>query len=132
MAIQSGELLISPYGGRLVNLLASEDDCEELRARARKLAQVQLTPRALCDLELLATGSLSPLGSFMARRDYERVLGEKRLSEGTAFPIPITLNFARDARVRLDQEIALTDDHNDLCTSPGNLVNRAVRPEAVE
>lgn len=114
MAIQPGEILISPYGGKLVNLLVSVEECEELRVRARKLAQVRLTPRALCDLELLATGGFSPLRRFMARRDYERVLGEMRLSDGTVFPLPVTLNFTPDAGVRLDQEIALTDDHNNL------------------
>lgn len=114
MAMQPEEILISPYGGKLVNLLASMEECEELCQRAGTLTQIQLTPRALCDLELLATGGFSPLGSFMARRDYERVLGEMRLADGTVFPLPITLNFARDARVSLDQEIALTDGQHNL------------------
>lgn len=108
MAIQPGEILISPYGGKLVNLLASMEECEELRGRTGTLTHVQLTPRALCDLELLATGGFSPLGSFMTRRDYERVLGEMRLSDGTIFPLPITLNLARDSGIRLDREIALS------------------------
>lgn len=114
MSTTSENILIPPYGGKLINLLAPPEECEELRARARRLTQVQLTPRALCDLELLATGGFSPLRRFMARRDYERVLGEMRLSDGTVFPLPVTLNFAPDAGVRLDQEIALTDDHNNL------------------
>lgn len=108
----SNELLLSPYGGRLVNLLAAGEEREELRARALSLPQLQLTPRALCDLELLATGGFSPLNTFMSRRDYERVLGEMRLSGGAVFPVPVTLNFDPGARVQLDQEIALTDGQN--------------------
>ena len=47
--------------------------------------------RNLCDLELLATGGFSPLDRFMGKADYERVLHEMRLSDGTLFPLPITL-----------------------------------------
>ncbi|HEX8137934.1 MAG TPA: bifunctional sulfate adenylyltransferase/adenylylsulfate kinase [Pyrinomonadaceae bacterium] len=108
------EILISPYGGKLVDLLTSAEEREELRARAGGLAQVQLTPRTLCDLELLATGGLSPLESFMGRRDYERVLREMRLANGMIFPIPITLNLARGAKLSLDREIALTDRQHNL------------------
>ncbi|MCA1630420.1 MAG: bifunctional sulfate adenylyltransferase/adenylylsulfate kinase [Acidobacteria bacterium] len=85
-----------------------------MRARAGGLTRLQLTPRTLCDLELLATGGFSPLGRFMGRRDYERVLGEMRLADGTVFPVPVTLNIAPDAGVRLDREIALTDEQNNL------------------
>ena len=106
--------MIPPYGGKLIDLLAPTEECEELRARALSLPRVQLSPRALCDLELLATGGFSPLERFMTRTDYERVLGEMRLTDGTLFPVPVTLNFARDAGVRLDHEIALTDDQNNL------------------
>jgi sulfate adenylyltransferase len=110
--LTSESLLIEPYGGRLVSLLADDDEREELRARAAELPRVQLTPRALCDLELLATGGFSPLAGFMGRRDYERVLGEMRLADGTLFPLPVTLNVARDAGLKLDGEVALADRQN--------------------
>jgi sulfate adenylyltransferase len=47
--------------------------------------------RNLCDLELIATGGFSPLTTFMGKADYERVLKEMRLADGTLFPLPITL-----------------------------------------
>src|SRR2546429_2251635 len=50
---------------------------------------LQLAPRSVCDLELLATGAFSPLDRFMGRADYARVLDEMRLSCGQVFPIPI-------------------------------------------
>ncbi|HYY98904.1 MAG TPA: sulfate adenylyltransferase, partial [Pyrinomonadaceae bacterium] len=106
------EKLIAPYGGRLVSLLAEGEEREELRARAAGLPRLQLTPRALCDLELLATGGFSPLSRFMNRADYERVLGEMRLSDGTLFPMPVTLTFKQGEPVRLDEEVALTDQFN--------------------
>src|SRR5512143_3688601 len=87
---QNGKL-ISPYGGKLVNLMVSEEERPELIERSKRLPSVQISARSLCDLELLATGAFSPLDRFMAKADYERVLTEMRLKNGTLFPIPITL-----------------------------------------
>jgi sulfate adenylyltransferase len=111
---QSDELLVRPYGGELVDLLAEDEAKEELRARAADCPRVQLTPRSVCDLELLAAGAFSPLARFMGRADYERVLEEMRLADGTLFPMPVTLPVGRDARIALDSEIALTDSYNNL------------------
>ena len=66
--------LISPYGGKLVNLLVSSDEREALVARSNQLPSFKISPRALCDLELLATGGFSPLDRFMGKADYENVL----------------------------------------------------------
>ena len=60
--------LISPWGGKLVNLLVPPDELEEARARAATLPSIQLSERAICDLELLATGGFSPLKASCARR----------------------------------------------------------------
>jgi sulfate adenylyltransferase len=51
-------------------------------ALATRLPSIQISPRALCDLELLATSAFSPLGCFMGRADYLRVL-----ADGTLFLI---------------------------------------------
>jgi sulfate adenylyltransferase len=106
--------LIPPYGGQLVNLIVDDEARAELTELATRLPSIQLSPRALCDLELLATGAFSPLDRFMGRADYERVLAEMRLADGTLFPIPITLPVdARD--VRLDRQVVLRDArHNPL------------------
>src|SRR5919107_1624669 len=96
--------LVAPYGGRLVSLLAEGEGREELRARAAGLPRLQLTPRSLCDLELIATGGFSPLARFMNRADYERVLEEMRLADGTLFPLPLTLTFKSGGGIRLDEK----------------------------
>src|SRR5258707_11452353 len=93
----ANELLISPYGGELVDLFVAPDEEASLRDRAVALPSVQLSERSLCDLELLATGAFSPLHSFLGQADYRRVLAEMRLADGTLFPIPITLPVAGDA-----------------------------------
>jgi sulfate adenylyltransferase len=106
--------LISPYGNTLINLLVPDEERTTLFTYAAALPSLQLSERALCDLELLATGAFSPLDRFMSKADYERVVHEMRLADGTLFPIPVTLPIPADARVRLDADIALRDARNDL------------------
>lgn len=101
--------LISPYGGNLVNLLATGEERKELVARANKLPSVQISARALCDLELLATGAFSPLDRFMGKADYERVLTEMRLQNGTLFPIPVTLPLDEGALPTYGEAVTLCD-----------------------
>ncbi len=102
--------LIPPYGGRLINLVVSPDEREELLAESSRLPSIQISMRSLCDLELLATGGFSPLTGFMGRADYERVLEEMRLADCTLWPIPVTLP-VEQSRFGSDR-IVLRDVHN--------------------
>ncbi len=104
--------LIAPYGGKLVNLLASDEEREELLAKSNRLPSVQISARALCDLELLASGAFSPLDRFMRKADYERVLTEMRLQDGTLFPVPVTLPLDESALPNWAEQITLSDARN--------------------
>ena len=83
--------LIEPFGGKLVDLLVDDAEREQLLSDAVSLPSIQLSERAVCDLELLANGGFSPLDRFMSKADHERVVSEMRLENGTLFPIPIAL-----------------------------------------
>jgi sulfate adenylyltransferase len=48
-------------------------------------------PRELADLELLVTGALTPLTGFNTQADLEAIARSGRLADGTAWPVPITL-----------------------------------------
>jgi sulfate adenylyltransferase len=104
---------IAPYGSKLVNLIAQGEENSELVRRAAELSSLQLTPRSLCDLELLATGAFSPLDRFMGKADAERVAAEMRLSGGALFPIPVTLQTDQIDGIA-GQEIALRTPKNNL------------------
>ena len=106
--------LISPFGGPLVDLLGPPEARAERRARALRLPSLQISARAACDLELLATGAFSPLDRFMSRADHERVLREMRLADGTLFPMPITLPVDASALHGAGDQLALRDASNNL------------------
>ena len=106
--------LIPPFGGRLVDLLVPEEERAEARAYASTLPSLQMSPRVVCDLELLASGGFSPLDRFMGEADFRGVLHEMRLADGTLFPIPVTLPVAADAGLQVGTDIALRDSMNDL------------------
>jgi len=106
--------VIAPYGGKLVNLFVTGEEREECLARATELPSIKISPRALCDLELLASGGFSPLDRFMDRANYERVLHEMRLADGTLFPLPITLTANEDEIPRVGHQLVLRDAPNDL------------------
>jgi len=109
------DVLISPYGGKLVNLLpASEKERQERMARASHLPSIQISARATHDLELIATGGFSPLNRFMGQADYESVLENMRLSDGTLWPLPITLTVNPDELPKDAEEVALRDARNNV------------------
>jgi sulfate adenylyltransferase len=117
IAAKSGENiqgLIPPYHGKLVNLLVDNEEREQLVQCANELPSLQLSPRSLCDLELLSAGAFSPLDRFMGKADYTRVLEEMRLANGTLFPIPITLPVPDARFVQNGKDIALRSPQNEL------------------
>ena len=81
-----------PNGGKLVSLLLAEPEARELRRAAAGWPSWNLTPRQLCDLELLMNGAFSPLRGFLARGDYESVCDSMRLRDGALWPVPVTLD----------------------------------------
>ena len=102
--MKSSDFIVSPHSGSLVKLMV--DDPEEKQSYEYK--KVVSTPDHLSTLELsdlimLGTGALSPLEGFMVGPDYRSVLENMRLSDGTLWPLPITLTI--DMLVNIEQEI---------------------------
>ena len=99
--VTTTEGLIAPHGGRLVDRTSERPDGVE------GLERITATPRELADLDMLASGALSPLEGFMGRDDYERVMEEMRLGRGLPWALPVCL--ALDRPPRSDQ-VALADE----------------------
>jgi sulfate adenylyltransferase len=85
MSTATAETLIKPHGGELVDRTGERpDDLDSLEV-------VTLTSRELSDLDMLASGALSPLDGFMGPDDYERVLDDMHLANGLPWALPVCL-----------------------------------------
>ena len=93
--------LIRPHGGVLVERSGSRpDDLDSLEV-------VTLTPRELADLDMLASGALSPLTGFMGPEDYEGVVESMRLANGVPWALPVCLSVAAAPK---GDRVALADE----------------------
>ena len=95
------DFFVRPHGGELVNLLVNEARAEELREASREFPSLTLSQRQACDLELLINGAFSPLQGFMGPADYDSVVEQMRLVDGTLWPIPIVLDVPADFASKL-------------------------------
>lgn len=101
---------ITPHGGELVNRVVKGDERETLLAEAKNLPAKQLNDREMSDLDMIASGGLSPLEGFMSQKDYESVVDNMRLANGLPWSVPITLSitdkedetFKEGQNIRLD------------------------------
>jgi len=76
--------------------VTSVDNPVNLKEEALHLPSWQVTPRQICDLELIINESFSPLTGFLNQGDYNSVLSNMRLESGCIWPIPITLDVTRE------------------------------------
>ena len=92
-------------------LYVSYDSSQKMKLEAADLTSHNLTPRQICDLELLMNGGFNPLKGFLSEADYNGVVDNMRLADGTLWPMPITLDVKADYAdtVEIGQDIALRD-----------------------
>ena len=99
--------LIEPHGGKLKNLMADDERAAELKELSRDWPSWDLSPRQICDLELLLNGSFSPLEGFMAQADYESVCEKMRLQDGILWPLPVVLDVTEEVAGALNNGVSL-------------------------
>ncbi|GAA5987849.1 hypothetical protein JCM10908_007243 [Rhodotorula pacifica] len=103
--------LNAPHGGVLKDLHARDAPIrDQLLAESEQLPDIRLTERQLCDLELILNGGFSPLEGFMGKEDYESVVETLRLTDGSLFPMPITLDVSQQQidTLKLAQGVRVT------------------------
>jgi sulfate adenylyltransferase len=93
--------LIAPHGGELV------ERAGERPSDVESLETVRLTSRELSDLDMLASGALSPLDGFMGRADYESVVESMRLASGLPWALPVCLAVPEAPK---GERVALADE----------------------
>jgi len=101
--------LIAPYGGQLVNLIASPEQVEALRQEALGLPSLELDWQQLCVLEMLMTGAYSPLSAYMTRTQCAKIASHHELDDGSFWPVPVTLTGKGPVAMQEGNRIALRD-----------------------
>ena len=92
-------------------LYVSPEAAAALKDEAGNMPSWDLTQRQACDLELLMNGGFNPLKGFLTEADYNGVVNEMRLADGTLWPMPITLDVSEKFAEGIEPgtDIALRD-----------------------
>ncbi|MGR3525864.1 MAG: bifunctional sulfate adenylyltransferase/adenylylsulfate kinase [Paracoccaceae bacterium] len=103
--------MYTPNLAPIPELYVSYESAQKLKIEAGQLISWDLTPRQICDLELLMNGGFNPLIGFLSQEDYDSVVDTMRLADGTLWPMPITLDVpeAFADKLEVGQDIALRD-----------------------
>jgi len=101
----------TPNLAPIPELYVSYESAQKLKLEAAELTSVDLTPRQICDLELLMNGGFNPLKGFLSEADYDGVVDNMRLANGALWPMPINLDVSKKIAetVEIGQDIALRD-----------------------
>ena len=108
------ELLVPPHGGTLRPLLISGAELQQEISDAASLPVVRLSSRETSDLIMMAIGAFSPLSGFVLRDDYRQIVETMHMSNGTLWPVPITLSVTRQQAdtLTIGESVALVDDES--------------------
>jgi len=100
-----------PHGGELKQLYVDASEVETIKQESKDYKSWDLTDRQICDLELILNGAFSPLDGFLTEAEYNGVLKDMRLPDGTLWPIPITLDVSQEFADSLEanEKVALRD-----------------------
>jgi sulfate adenylyltransferase len=84
---------------------------EAEKKKAQGLKKFDVSPREKGDLIMIGTGGFSPLTGFMTKADWKGVCEKFLLSDGTFWPIPVTMSVSKAEAdtIKVGEEIALFD-----------------------
>jgi sulfate adenylyltransferase len=94
---------IPPHGGILINRIATLDQRQDFLDKANSLPRLQLSDRALSDVQMIAIGAYSPLTGFMEEADYKSVVKNMRLANGLPWAVPVTLPVSEEIGNSLEE-----------------------------
>ncbi len=106
--------LIKPHGkeGVLKPLLLEGQELADEQARAETLKKIPITSRETGDAIMMGIGGFTPLDGFMGSADWKSVCTDMIMSDGTFWPIPVTLSASQEDADAIGEggEVALVDE----------------------
>ena len=109
--------LVNPLGKekKLKPLLLSAAEIAEEKKRAKELTVVTMTSRETADLIMMGIGGFTPLTGFMGQADWKGSVGDMKLTDGTFWPIPVTMsvNKGKADSIKVGQEVLLVDEETE-------------------
>ncbi|GJM43562.1 MAG: sulfate adenylyltransferase [Gemmatimonadota bacterium] len=105
---------IEPHGGKLINRCVDGGTRDKLVSEAASLPRVDLDDRQVSDLDMIAVGAMSPLTGFMGEADYQSVVKDLRLADGTVWPFPMGLRVSKEIADQVGARAALFSPEGNL------------------
>lgn len=99
-----------PHGGKLVDQVLKGKKREEALERAATLPKIMVDMEAVITVEMVATGVLSPNDGFMSEKDYNAVLEEGRLADGTVWPVPLSFAPVGEMNRKIIEDLSVGDE----------------------
>eukprot|EP00485_Elphidium_margaritaceum_P009578 CAMPEP_0202700958 /NCGR_PEP_ID=MMETSP1385-20130828/14069_1 /ASSEMBLY_ACC=CAM_ASM_000861 /TAXON_ID=933848 /ORGANISM="Elphidium margaritaceum" /LENGTH=610 /DNA_ID=CAMNT_0049358253 /DNA_START=129 /DNA_END=1961 /DNA_ORIENTATION=- len=91
--------------GQLVDRLFSKGTPEyaQLMDQSHSAFEINLNKRQTCDIELILNGGFSPLQGFMTSTEYNAVVNDMQLPNGTIWPMPICLDISEEKALEIEK-----------------------------
>lgn len=99
--------MIAPHGGTLVDRTLVGAALDEALQRAQELPTLVVPDEIAGDARNLARGVFSPLEGFVTRAQFEGIVNDERLPDGTIFTIPIFLTVDDPAQAPEGSQVVL-------------------------
>ncbi|MHB1660977.1 MAG: sulfate adenylyltransferase [bacterium] len=105
--------LVNPHGKekKLNPLLLSGTELQKAKEKSKSLKKLPMTSRETSDLIMMGIGAFTPLEGFMGKKDWQGVVDNYTMEDGTFWPIPITLSATKETadEIKIGEEVALVD-----------------------
>lgn len=106
--------LVNPHGKekKLKPLLLEGAALAEGQKRARVLKKIPITSRETGDAIMMGIGGFTPLAGFMGSADWKGVCTDLKTTDGTFWPIPVTVSASKEdaLAIKEGQEVTLVDE----------------------
>jgi len=107
--------MIEPHGGLLVNRILDEEKKNEILDRIEHLGRMTLNAREVSDLEMIATGAMSPLTGFMIKEVYDSVVMSMHMPNGLPWTLPVCLAVKPGSNSPKEgEEVALIEESGEI------------------